>query len=272
MVLTNNQTTAFFENNSQMAIPHATVVQLVEEGIDTVEDLQEFYSDALKHVDNNLCRPAGRIPDPNNANATIPQPSFQFGAKSQMRLESACDLVRFYVTIGRDLTAANICWNPIIKDFKLQWAALVKREGEEDPEVPKISKGLPVLKWTEAFTDFLHRVVGPRTIPLAYVIRETVDVDPTCPPLDNGKPHSLEHGSIEADLVARASHDHALFCDDNSKVYHYLEEATCGTQYAPSIKPFQRKKDGRSAWMAILQILSVCRPYIIYITITLTQD
>jgi hypothetical protein len=39
------------------------------------------------------------------------------------------------------------------------------------PETPKIYNGLPVVKWTaEAFNDFLHRVIGSRYIPLAYVV------------------------------------------------------------------------------------------------------
>ena len=43
----------------------------------------------------------------------------------------------------------------------------------------------------------------------------------------------------------RAAHTHALFRDDNYVVYYHLEEATRGTSYAASIKPFQRGKDGR---------------------------
>ena len=40
----------------------------------------------------------------------------------------------------------------------------------DEPDVPKITKALPVIKWTEAFRDYLHRTIGVRTIPLAYVI------------------------------------------------------------------------------------------------------
>ena len=50
---------------------------------------------------------------------------------------------------------------------------------------------------------------------------------------------------MESELIARAAHTHALFRDDNSVVYYHLEEATRGTSYAASIKPFQRGKDGR---------------------------
>ena len=56
---------------------------------------------------------------------------------------------------------------------------------------------------------------------------------------------------MEAELIARAAHTHALFRDDNSVGYYHLEEPTRGTSYASSIKPFQRGKDGRGAWKAL---------------------
>ena len=111
MVLTAAQNTAFFENPDQMGIPHETMVQMQREGIQTVADLADFEKQELQQLADNLRKPGGRIPDPNpNAalGATIPMPAFTYGAKSQKRLTVACDLVRFYQTVGRDLTAANI--------------------------------------------------------------------------------------------------------------------------------------------------------------------
>ena len=121
----------------------------------------------------------------------------------------------------------------------------------DDPDVPTITKALPIIKWTEAFQDFLHRVIGARMIPLAYVIQTNPQVPGTAPTLAPNQPHSTEHGSVEEELIARASHIHALFRDDNSVVYYHLEKATRGTSYAASIKPFTRAKDGRGAWKAL---------------------
>ena len=178
-------------------------------------------------------------------------PAFTYGAKSQKRLTVACDLVRFYKTVGRDLTAANIQWNQVMSNFKLQWKALKDRKDEDDPDVPKIMKALPIIKRTEAFQDFLDRVIGARMIPLAYVIQTDPKVPGPAPTLAPNQPHSTKHGSVEGELIARASHIHALFRDDISVVYHRLEEATKGTSYAASIKPFQSGKDGREAWKAL---------------------
>jgi predicted RNA-binding protein YlxR (DUF448 family) len=89
-------------------------------------------------------------------------------------------------------------------------------------------------------------------ISLAYVTREEEDVAAAAPPLAANRPHSSTvHGSVEGELIARASHDHPLFRDDNSQVYYTIEEATRTTSYAASIKPYQRAKNGRGAWLAL---------------------
>ena len=254
MVLTAAQTTAFFESPDQMGIPHATMVQMQHEGIQSIADLADFEEESLQQLADNWRKTGGRIPDPNPnapAGATIPMSAFTYGAKSQKRLTVACDLIRYYQTVGRDLTAANIQWNQVMSNFEIQWKALKERKDEDDPDVPKITKALPIIKWTEAFQDFLNRVIGARMIPLAYVIQIDPQVPGNAPPFAANQPHSPEHGSVEAELIARAAHTHALFRDDNSVVYYHLEEATRGTSYAASIKPFQRGKDGRGAWKAL---------------------
>ena len=101
-------------------------------------------------------------------------------------------------------------WEPVIKNFKNHWKALTERKKEDNPDTPKISRGLPIINWTEAFFDFLHRVIGVRTIPLAYVVRQDAAVPVAVPPLAAGQPYSEEYGSVEAELIARASHNHPL--------------------------------------------------------------
>ena len=239
MVLTAAQTTAFFEDAAQMAIPHATVVQLQTEGITTVDDLEDFDEDDIDQVSSNLRRPPG------GAGA------FTFGAKSQKRLLIACHLVRYYNTVGRTLTAANMQWTHIMKNFSEQWKSLQERKAEDDPETPKISSDLPIIRWVEAFEDHLHRCVGVRCVPLSYDIRLVVVPPVPISGLAPNQAYSLEHGSLEEDLIARASHNHGLYKDDNKEVYFKLEEATRSTTYADTIKPHQLSKDGRAAFEAL---------------------
>ena len=243
MVLTVAQTTSFFENADQMAIPHATVLELVNEGIDTVDGLEEFDNDTIDQIANNLRRPAV---------APAGGHHFVFGAKSQKRLKVACELVRYYVTVGRPLTAANIQWNTVIMNFEIQYKAMKVRIDGDEPETPKITKGLNIMRWSESFKDVLRQCFGVRRIPLIYVARDMVAVPAVVPVLAAGQPHSVEAGSVEEELIARASHTHPLFREDNSLVYFKLEAATRGTSYAASIKPFQRFRNGRGALEALL--------------------
>ena len=124
MAITGAQTTLFFEANNQMAIPRPMLAQLRNEGITMIDYLGEFDKDTLQQIADNLRRPEGRVPDPNYVPnpmpvpspvvLTVPTPPFIFGAKSQKRLQVACEL---YDTIGRPLTMANVKWNTQMKNF-----------------------------------------------------------------------------------------------------------------------------------------------------------
>ena len=50
MPFMNAQTTVFFEDPAQMAIPHRSVLQLATEGITAVDDLAEFEDDDFRQV------------------------------------------------------------------------------------------------------------------------------------------------------------------------------------------------------------------------------
>ena len=103
---------------------------------------QTLKKDSLKQLADNLHHLSGCIPDPNPAavaGATIPTPAFIFRAKSQARLSVGCDLVRFYNTVGCDLTAMNMSWMHGAKNFETQWKALKSHKDEDDPDVPKIT-------------------------------------------------------------------------------------------------------------------------------------
>ena len=117
------------------------------------------------------------------------------------------------------------------------------------------------MKWTEDFSDFTRRVIGTRTIPLSYAIRETVNVPSAVAVLSRlsgsmaetlrQQPFSDDFGSVEEELIGRATHSHPLYCDNNATIYFFLEEATRSATYASSIQPYSQRKDGRNAWLAL---------------------
>jgi hypothetical protein len=238
-------TKAFWVDKDSMAIKTETLKQLKLEGIEEPENLADFDKETLDQVAKNLRTP----PRPQNASDPTPQP-FVFSAKTQKRMLAAPEVVRYHITIDRVLTVGSMSYNTIM-NFSDQWRALRDRKKEDAPAVPKITMDLPVIVWVEAFEVYLQRRIGARTIPLSYVTREIVDPVTPAPVVLWDLPHSEEHGSIEEELVARASHSHPLFREDNGEVFYLLEEATRSTQYIASIKPCERKKDGRTAFLSL---------------------
>ena len=58
---------------------------------------------------------------------------------------------------------------------------------------------------------------------------------------------------IKDEQIEILSHDHTLFKDNNALIYEFIEEALKNSSMAPSIQPYKRKKDGRKAWIALME-------------------
>ena len=84
-----------------------------------------------------------------------------------------------------------------MKNFKIQWKALKEQKMEDAPEVPKITKALPDIKWMEAFQDYLNQCIEDNTILLSYFIQDDSNAPAVIPPLAVGLRHSAEHGSLK---------------------------------------------------------------------------
>ena len=210
------QEIAFFENAEYIRLVCNTREPLVDKGIAHVDDLVDFNKETIDQIASNLCRATA-------VEGAALQPPFPFGAKVQKRLTEACELVRFYETIGRTMTLASLCYT-VVKDFTHQWTALKNQKDKEQSDVPKISKESGVLFWTESFKDHLCRSIGVRMIPIVYVIRSEIAPDVTkLGARANQKPHASktnlegqEIGLIKKDLIKFAPHDHALYKEDSS--------------------------------------------------------
>ena len=139
-----------------------------------------------------------------------------------------------------------------LKNFRIEYDSIVKLSEQDEPDIPKISKDLPIMNWQSSFDNYCSSVFGVRNIPLSYVIRPDDAVEPEAEdPLLSGCLYG-RNGSLLDDLVERASHQHPLFKTDNQKVYKILSECTQGTQYASTVTTFSRNKNGRAAYQALV--------------------
>ena len=252
MVLTALQTTAFFEDNDQMGLAHRTRVFLQSEGIDDVEDLEEFITkDSWSQVLENCKRPP-RIPDPAGGGGLVEDQAYRIGAKSLRRLKVAAKAVAYYLNTGRVLTAATMTWSPRLATFELAWRAIEEQqEKDSSNKLPVLHRNFAIERWIESYINYSDQRIGVRMCPLSYVLRDEAAVPAPAPNLEVRVPYSALHGSIKAEMVARYSHTHALFAVDNASIFDDIEEATRGSKYSATISPFRRPKDGRGAFMAL---------------------
>ena len=73
-------------------------------------------------------------------------------------------------------------------------------KGDNKPELSKITKAFPIIKWAEDFREYLHKVIVVCIIPLAYVIH----IDDSIPVIglqSAGTPYYIEHEAIEMELT-----------------------------------------------------------------------
>ena len=94
--------------------------------------------------------------------------------------------------------AGNMQWTHVMKNVEIQWKNLKNHKDDDDLDVPKISKALPIIKWTKWFQGFLYRVIGVWTIVMVYVIHPSQDVTTARPALATSQPHWRSTGQWKA--------------------------------------------------------------------------
>jgi hypothetical protein len=179
---------------------------------------------------------------------------YVLSAKSYKHMLEMAELMHFYEAIGRDIDADSIQYETVTNNFMAQWKSLKMRQAAVKAEVPKISQALPIIKWTKTFDMFLSPTIGTHSILLSYIMRERVRVDDDIVDRVKGMPHS-KNRLVVSDFTSRASHNHPYYSDDNAQIFFFLEEAKKSTQFASSLKPYQKAQDGRAV------LISLCNQY-----------
>ena len=244
------QRTAFLTNDPQMGLSDDQRAALALEGFVTELDFLDFDHDALKQSFKNARShvPAEPIP-----------------AKSTSRLLVASTAYRYYTDTARDVTTANMHYNNVLRAFKLEWDAITSMSAKaNDLKLPVLSKNCPPLKWCESMKHYLFNTFGVRKIPLTYIIRDNVAVAPEAPqgrhlpdpsvtydPLVTDRAYG-NSGTVLGDMIARASHTHVLYKTDNAQVYSLIEQAARTSSFLSTIKSFEKRKNGRGAWLALI--------------------
>ena len=227
---------------------------IIAEGINAAEDLADLYDNkGVKILCSNVRKPGGTIPDPTHVGAgaapRIPQPGKSIPTICENRLNLAAYGSKLYSSINRDVDTINLN-RARLRHFK-QHMDMV--ENHEEPEqLAPISKSFTVIKFLDQLPTYIRELHGVAKVSLAYLIRE--DIIPTLPlpPLQPNLPWSEDMDSMMDELIAFTPHSGPNFDADNARLFGILQKALSGTASMASITRYQRRRNGRDAFKALV--------------------
>ena len=129
----------------------------IGEGFDSFSAFAIFLDTDSHYLCTSLRKPGGTIQDRGNANKTISNPVSSMMHTTEMRLKFTCRAAKYFVNIGRTLTAVNLAWT-FVKQFRLLDDIIEKHQPPQD--LQPISSSLSIVKWVEHFEEYLRGVLG----------------------------------------------------------------------------------------------------------------
>ncbi len=166
---------SWLKSNPNMKLSSdAAVNRITYEGITNFESLLDFDDKSIESL-STICKET--IPEitediGNGIAAEAEVNGANISSISIRRLIVAVQAAKYYSSIGRTMTNANMHYNNVLKGFKVEWDAYSALDEQEEPTIPKIldrDNDRKIIRWAPIFMDSLSRVYGFLG-PLSYVI------------------------------------------------------------------------------------------------------
>jgi hypothetical protein len=221
------------------------------QGMDTLDEFKILKDTEVEDLCKVVRRPGGTIPNPNPAVGQpqeIPNPGINVTLRASNNLKLMCYFLRFKERTSRPVTAADITLDNIraLRDHKT-W-----EESHEDVTAPELSfKDWP--RTIEALEEYLRGCLGTTKLPLAYIVREDIDVP------NSANDPSANYATLGAELIARAPHvtgaippvHTAAYLKDRETVWQKIADLTRDHECWTYVRPAQRSRDGRAAFLGL---------------------
>ena len=221
-----------------------------DQEMNSLEEFAILKEDEVENLCKVIRHPGGTMANPNagaaGQPATIPNPGSLVSLCAENNLKMMCYYLCYKSRTSRTVGAADVTLENVraYRDHK-EW-----EENHKDVEAPEInSKDWP--RTIDSIEEYLRGCLGVTKIPLAYVVREDVDV----PDGDGDAPAGYD--SKQDELIARAPHTNnageptATYLADRSKVWELMSELTREHDCWSYVRPAQRTRDGRMAFLGL---------------------
>ncbi len=132
------------------------------------------------------------------------------------------------------------------------------KDAKDTPsKLPKLTNLTDPLAWIDNAMKVFAQLTGNDNLPLGYIIRHDVIVE--VDPRDDdsriipGKCYSKKHGLLRNELIACRTHNDGVYDNNNVIVYNHMETALKGTKFASILTEYEKTKDGRAVWLALMK-------------------
>ena len=124
-------------------------------------------------------------------------------------------------------------------------------DGEEDTiiELPELKGHSNWTSYRDKFESNLSNMIGSRNVPLIYVIDESER--PRITRTTAFLEIDVMDLSDDSFFAANTTHHGPLFTEDNSKVWMLIKKSLLGHPPYHHIDEYERRRDGRGAWLAL---------------------
>ena len=178
--------------------------------------------------------------------AQIPNPGIAVSMVAENNLKLCSYFLHFQDRTSRTVAAAGNDRDAVraLKDYKL-W-----EETHEDVEAPEINpRDWP--RTIEAIEEWLRGHLGVTKIPLAYVVREEIEVLPEADDPEANYTSKQDHLIARAPIQTAAGAKTATYLSDNSRVWELISDLTRDKDCWSYVRPAQRNRDGRAAFQGL---------------------
>ena len=233
------------------------VTRVLHEGITTMPSFEDFDRSSIKALANKNCKetiPAIVADVQAGITGEVAIPGTVLPTQYAVRLMVACNAVKYYMLTGRTPTLASMHHTNVLSKFKIDFEAceqLKEQEASELPDVEDSDNDRKVIKWAPILLHCMPRTCGIKG-PLAYVLRENVEVpDEATNPLMEDE-YFGSSGSLQEELILRLTRGDALYRFNNKIVYMSIEKVCRGTSVESTVKAYRCTQNGRGAYFTLI--------------------
>jgi hypothetical protein len=219
-----------------------------DHGINTLEEVVFLNDKDIDSLVKQFRHPGGVIAGPKivggaaqgNPGPLVANP----GHSVSIRADNNLKLAVFYL---RHQSRISIIVAPASVALRVVRRLRSTKEYEEDFKVTVEQPVINEKDWPmtmEAICEFCGSVFGETGVPLAYVVRENVEIPPDTDPSEG-------YITVAEEMIARAPHGNQAYANDSMEVRSYMANITLAHECWTYVKPAQHTKDGRRAFLLL---------------------